>query len=592
MVGLLPVAFRVPSDTTALAQGVEIDRREKLNQYIRNEQVRKRQIARGVSPANPPIPTSGQPPPYVAPPPPPLPPAGTDPRNRPGIRGPVSGPPSEVTTAPSTIRPNATGLPRGGRGTGPQANNVPAPTPVAPLSFSRSLPRGGGSTGPGSAPPVVAPPAAPTAATPEASSYVAPPAAPTAATPEASSYASAREAIQHLESRGGKNIPVWKGPKETSSGRWGITDGTAENHGVEGVYAAKLQGLTPGSPEFNAEKAKAAEALLNYYVDIYPNDPARVAMSWRFGTSAGKKWDGTDKGIRKQAKKVPGVDPVEAVSYVRTYEKHVARTVTTSASTSQVADPAVAALTTVAAPAAVDLAAKAGLTQEQREQASQYDMPVDPSKETQAALKVRQTLVDEYMDQLYLGNLTEAFAVKRKITEGDFWLWWLAAFEAAAEANQGDGRRAATLFSRWDTSGTKYQLQPITGKKSYYIWTKAPGEEGFTSTGKEVTYAQIASHIRYTASEEYRKDVEAASVAAQADIESDERKLMTKLAVEAAKGNTQITIQILENQGWTTLGDGTAFKEVNGVVWVFSPQTVFDGPEGETYGPGVTKATQ
>jgi len=42
-------------------------------------------------------------------------------------------------------------------------------------------------------------------------------------------------------------------------------------------------------------------------------------MSYRFGTSAGKNWDGTEEGIRARAKKVRGVDGDEAVRYVQAY---------------------------------------------------------------------------------------------------------------------------------------------------------------------------------------------------------------------------------------------------------------------------------
>jgi hypothetical protein len=145
---------------------------------------------------------------------------------------------------------------------------------------------------------------------------------PTTAAPTATAP-TAHDAIKYLESRNGTNIPKWAKGK-TSSGVYGATDGTATGHGIQGVYVAKLKGLTPGSPEFNAEKDKAAAAVLDYYIGQYPNDPARVAMSYRFGTSAGlpKNWDGSDAGIRARAKRVKGakpVDPDEAVRYVQTY---------------------------------------------------------------------------------------------------------------------------------------------------------------------------------------------------------------------------------------------------------------------------------
>jgi len=128
------------------------------------------------------------------------------------------------------------------------------------------------------------------------------------------------DAITYLESTNGTNIPQWR-TGYTSSGVYGSTDGTAAKHGIRGVYAAKLQGLTPGSPEFNAEKDKAAAEIFDHYLGLYPNDPARVAMSYYFGKSAGlpKNWDGSDAGIKARAKRVKGVDPDRAVNYVHTY---------------------------------------------------------------------------------------------------------------------------------------------------------------------------------------------------------------------------------------------------------------------------------
>ena len=146
----------------------------------------------------------------------------------------------------------------------------------------------------------------------------------------------AHNAITFLESRSGANIPKWSEGK-TSSGIYGATDGTATKHGIRGVYVAKLKGLTPGSDEYNAEKDRAAAGVLDHYLGLYPNDPARVAMSYRFGTSAGKNWDGTEKGIRARAKKVRGVDGDEAVRYIQAYVDRQSAPVTAGVDTTQVA---------------------------------------------------------------------------------------------------------------------------------------------------------------------------------------------------------------------------------------------------------------
>jgi len=145
--------------------------------------------------------------------------------------------------------------------------------------------------------------------------------APAAPVPSAANHTMKHDAITYLESTNGTNIPKWT-KKQTSSGVYGATDGTATGHGIQGVYVAKLKGLTPGSSEFNAEKDKAAAEIFDHYLGLYPNDPARVAVSYRFGTTAGKNWNGFDAGIRALAKRVKGakpVDPDEAVRYVQTY---------------------------------------------------------------------------------------------------------------------------------------------------------------------------------------------------------------------------------------------------------------------------------
>ena len=165
----------------------------------------------------------------------------------------------------------------------------------------------------------VTPAPVPAAPAPGVVTTTAPP--PTAAPVlSAADRAMKHDAITYLESTNGTNIPKWT-KKQTSSGVYGATDGTATGHGIQGVYVAKLQGLTPGSPEFNAEKDKAAASLFDHYLGLYPTDPARVAMSYRFGKSAGlpKNWDGSDAGIRARAKRVKGVDPDKAVNYVQTY---------------------------------------------------------------------------------------------------------------------------------------------------------------------------------------------------------------------------------------------------------------------------------